>query len=140
MSRCLGEVDSRVAECGCPRLSGRGPWVGRGWMYWGLCQAVGALSGVGCGGTCCRWGCCICLSVGKSFIFIPARCFFDPFCACLCASCSIDCGLFCVVGARRLLRVWVGLGMVVADLNGDCKGVALVMCWNDAWCSVCIGD
>jgi hypothetical protein len=31
----------------------------------------------------------------------------------LCASCSIDCGLFCVVGARRLLRVWVGLAMVV---------------------------
>ena len=39
-----------------------------------------------------------------------------------------------------MLRVWVGLGMVVAGLNGDCKGVALVMCWNDAWCSVCIGD
>ena len=48
---------------------------------------------------------------GKSFIFIRARCFFDPFCACLCASCSIDCGLFCVVGGRRFVEGvgWFGL-------------------------------
>ena len=69
------------------------------------------LVGVGCGASCCMWGCCICLSAGKSFIFIPARCFFDPFCACFCASCSIDCGFFCVVGGRRFVEGvgWFGL-------------------------------
>ena len=53
-------------------------------------------------------------AAGKGLAFLPARCFFGLFGERLCASCSVDCGLFCGVGGRRFVAgVGGGLGLVV---------------------------
>ena len=83
-------------------------------------------------------------AAGKSLAFLPARCFLGLFGVCLCASCSIDCGLFCGVGGRRFVAGvgWFGLGRwrVCVGLGGGCRGNATVMCGGCAWCSVSFGD
>ena len=51
-------------------------------------------------------------AAGSSLAFLLARCFFGLFGVCLCASCSVDYGLFCGVGGRRFVAGvgWFGLG------------------------------
>ena len=69
-------------------------------------------------------------AAGKGLAFLPARCFFGLFGERLCASCSVDCGLFCGVGGRRFVAGvgWFGLGRwrVCVCLGDDCRGIATV--------------
>ena len=73
-------------------------------------------------------------AAGNSLAFLRARCFFGLFGVCLCASCSVDCGLFSGVGGRRFVaglgwfelgrwRVYVGLGE-----QGDCYSHVWGLC------------
>ena len=83
-------------------------------------------------------------AAGKSLACLPARSFFGWFGVGLCASCSIDCGLFCGVGGRRFVAGvgWFGFGRwrVSVGLGDGCRGNATVMCGGCAWCSVSFGD
>ena len=83
-------------------------------------------------------------AAGNSLAFLRARCFFGLFGVCLCASCSVDCGLFCGVGGRRFVAGvgWFVLGRwwVCVGLGGGCRELAKVMCGGCAWCSVSLGD
>jgi hypothetical protein len=83
-------------------------------------------------------------TAGKSLAFLRARCFFGLFGVCLCASCSVICGLFCGVGGRRFVAGvgWFGLGRwrVCVGLGDGCRGNATVMCGGFSWCSVSFGD
>ena len=99
------------------------------------------------------WGCTllvfVCVRIkgleaaGKGLAFLPARCFFGLFGERLCASCSVDCGLFCGVGGRRFVAGvgWCGLGRwrFCVGLGDGCREIATVMCGGCAWCSVSVG-
>ena len=69
-------------------------------------------------------------AAGKSLAFLLARCFFGLFGVCLCASSSVDCGLFGGVGGRRFV-VWFVLGRwrVCVGLGDGCRGIETFMCW-----------
>ncbi len=63
-------------------------------------------------------------AAGKSLAFLPARWFFGLFGVCLCASCSVDCGLFCGVGGRRFVAgvgwFWLGRWRGCVGLGDGC--------------------